>query len=79
MCVVLWRAWLRDFCGQRRFLWFWPRDVVLVVVVLCLVLRCVAVVRVLGAVLRVVLAPSTPTRCGVCCSVRGSVAVLSAL
>ena len=35
--------------------------------------------RVLGAVLRAVVARGTPTRCGVCGSVRGSVAVVSVL
>ena len=47
--------------------------------VLCLVLRCVAVARVLGAVLHTVVAQGTPTRCGVCGSVRGLVAVVSVL
>ena len=69
----------RCLCCQRRGLWFWPRNLVSVVVVLRFVLRCVAVVRVWGTVLRVVLARGTPTRCGVCDLVCGSFAVVSAL
>ena len=70
MCVVLWRAQLRFFHDQRHRLWFQPQGVVPVALVLRLVLRCVAVVRVLGALL---------TRCGVCGSVRGFVALVSVL
>ena len=79
MCVVLWCAWLRCFLDQRHLLCFWPQGVVPVAVVLCLVLRCVTVARVSGAVLRAVVARVTPTRCGVFGSLRGSVAVVSVL
>ena len=79
MCVALWRAWLRCFRDQRHCLWFRPQGVNPVAVVSRLVLRCAAVVRVLGAVLRAVVALGTPARCGVCGSVRDSVAVVCVL
>ena len=75
----VWGASLCCLRGQRRRLWFRPRGVVPVVAVLRLVLRGVAVVCILGAVLRVVVARGTPTRCGVCGSVCGTVAVVSVL